>query len=91
MGQADLCEFDTSLVYRVSSRTAKGTQRSPVLKTQKKKKKEKKKNINEESPALRIKAVMKSVFIGHRSQVIVEFKLRARLLSSTQRQILGSQ
>ena len=30
--QADLCEFKASLVYRVSSRTVKATQRSPVLK-----------------------------------------------------------
>jgi hypothetical protein len=30
----DLCEFKASLVYRVSSRTAKATQRNPVLKKQ---------------------------------------------------------
>lgn len=30
--QADLCEFQASLVYRVSSRTARATQRNPVLK-----------------------------------------------------------
>ena len=30
--QMDLCEFKASLVYRVSSRTAKVTQRNPVLK-----------------------------------------------------------
>ena len=28
--QADLCEFNTSLVYRVNSRTARTTQRIPV-------------------------------------------------------------
>ena len=33
--QADLCEFETSLVYRASSRTARATQRNPVLKTKK--------------------------------------------------------
>ena len=32
--QADLCEFKDSLVYRVSSRTAKDTQRNPVSKNQ---------------------------------------------------------
>ena len=31
----DLCEFKTSLIYRVSSRTAKTTQRNPVSKHQK--------------------------------------------------------
>jgi hypothetical protein len=30
--QADLCDFEASLVYRVSSRTARATQRNPVLK-----------------------------------------------------------
>jgi hypothetical protein len=37
-------EFEASLVYRVSSRTATATQRNPVSKNQKKKKKKKKKN-----------------------------------------------
>jgi hypothetical protein len=32
--QPDLCEFETSLVYRVSSGTARTTQRNPVSKTQ---------------------------------------------------------
>ena len=31
--QVDLSEFEDSLVYSVSSRTAKATQRNPVLKT----------------------------------------------------------
>ena len=30
--QVDLCEFEASLVYRVSSRTTKAIQRNPVLK-----------------------------------------------------------
>ena len=30
--QADLCELEVSLVYRVSSRTARATQRNPVSK-----------------------------------------------------------
>jgi hypothetical protein len=29
-----MCEFKASVVYLVSSRTARGTQRNPVLKTQ---------------------------------------------------------
>ena len=32
--QVGLCEFKTSLVYRVSSRTARATQRNPVSKNQ---------------------------------------------------------
>jgi hypothetical protein len=38
-----ISEFKASLVYRMSSRTAKATQRNPVSKNQKKKKKKKKK------------------------------------------------
>jgi hypothetical protein len=34
-----ISEFEASLVYRVSSRTARATQRNPVSKSQKKKKK----------------------------------------------------
>ena len=36
--QAELCEFEASLVYGVSSRTARTTQRNPVSKNQKEKK-----------------------------------------------------
>jgi hypothetical protein len=41
-------EFEASLVYRVSSRTAKATQRNPVSKNQTKKKKKKKKERERE-------------------------------------------
>ena len=34
--QVDLCKFKASLIYRVSSRRARGTQRNPVLKNQNK-------------------------------------------------------
>jgi hypothetical protein len=34
--QADLCEFEASLVYRVSSRTGRATQRNPVCKNKNK-------------------------------------------------------
>ena len=30
--QVDLCEFEASLVYRTSSRTARATERDPILK-----------------------------------------------------------
>ena len=36
--QADLCEFKASLVYSVSSRTARATQRNPVSKKKTKQK-----------------------------------------------------
>ena len=35
--QVDLCEFEASLVYRVSSRTVRDTQRNPVSKETKNK------------------------------------------------------
>ena len=37
--QVDLCEFKASLVYRVVSRTARATQRNPVLEVGGKKRK----------------------------------------------------
>jgi hypothetical protein len=37
-----ISEFEASLVYKVSSRTARATQKNPVLKKKKKKRKEKK-------------------------------------------------
>jgi hypothetical protein len=37
-----ISEFEASLVYRVSSRTARDTQRNPALKNQKKERKKKK-------------------------------------------------
>ena len=39
-----ISEFEASLVYRVSSRTARTTQRNPVSKNQKKERKKNKKN-----------------------------------------------
>jgi hypothetical protein len=41
-----ISEFEDSLVYKVSSRTARATQRNPVLKQTKTKKKKKKKSKN---------------------------------------------
>jgi hypothetical protein len=38
--QVDHCEFEVGMVYRVSSRTAKATQRNPVLKKQTKQQQE---------------------------------------------------
>jgi hypothetical protein len=40
--EEELCEFEASLVYIVSSRASRPTQRNPVPKTKKKKKKKKK-------------------------------------------------
>jgi hypothetical protein len=42
--QVDLCEFEASLVYRVSSRTARATQRNPVSENKNKNKNETKQN-----------------------------------------------
>ena len=48
--QEDLCEFRVSLVYRVSSKTSRATQRNPVLenKTKQKIKEEEEKKKEEE-------------------------------------------
>jgi hypothetical protein len=42
-----ISEFEASLVYRVSSRTARATQRNPVSKNQNQKQTKKKKNPNQ--------------------------------------------
>jgi hypothetical protein len=42
LGSRQISEFEASLVYRVSSRTARATRRNPVSKNQKKKKREEK-------------------------------------------------
>jgi hypothetical protein len=44
-----ISEFEASLVYKVSSRTARATQRNPVLKNQKEKRKRKKKKKRKET------------------------------------------
>jgi hypothetical protein len=35
--KADLCELEASIIYRVSSRTARATQRNPISKNKNKK------------------------------------------------------
>ena len=47
--QIDLCEFKDSLVYKVSSRTTKDTQRNPVSKKQKLKNKNKRNRVRKMS------------------------------------------
>jgi hypothetical protein len=49
-----ISEFEASLVYRVSSRTARATQRNPVSKNQKKKKKRKKEKKRENNQSIYI-------------------------------------
>ena len=44
--QVGLCEFEAGLVYKMSSRTARATQRNLVLRKKKKKKKKRKENKN---------------------------------------------
>jgi hypothetical protein len=45
--ERQICEFEASLVYRGSSRTARAIQRNPISKMKKKRKrKEKKRKIN---------------------------------------------
>ena len=47
--QADLCEFEASLVDRMSSRAASATQRNPVSKTKQNKTKHNQKQANKTS------------------------------------------
>jgi hypothetical protein len=48
-----ISEFEANLVYRVSSRTARATQRNPVLKNKQTKKQESKKARKQESKKAR--------------------------------------
>jgi hypothetical protein len=48
-------EFEASLVYKVSSRTARDTQRNPVSKKKKKKKKRKKERKKEKKKTNRLR------------------------------------
>jgi hypothetical protein len=54
-----ISEFEASLVYKVSSRTARATQRNPVSKNQKERKKERKKERNKETKKQRNKETKK--------------------------------
>jgi hypothetical protein len=47
-----ISEFEASLVYKVSSRTARAIQRNPVSKNQKQKKNKKNKNKNKKTMPL---------------------------------------
>jgi hypothetical protein len=55
--QEDLCEFKTSLVYRVNSRTDRATQRNPVSK----RKRERKERVGEMAQWLRAPIVLPEV------------------------------
>ena len=55
--QVDFCEFEASLVYRASSRTARATQRNPVLKKVKNKQTQNKRKQNLFSETLAIECI----------------------------------
>jgi hypothetical protein len=61
-----ISEFEASLVYKVSSRTARAIQRNPVSKKPKKKKKKKDKSVDPTS--LRGKNAHKLASMGARSE-----------------------
>jgi hypothetical protein len=60
-GDRQISEFKASLVYRVSSRTARATQRNPVSKNRKRK---------EEKNTLAILAVFSSPFIRNSPRIL---------------------
>jgi hypothetical protein len=60
-----ISEFEASLVYRVSSRTARATQRNPCLKNKNKNKnKTKQKNNNNKKPTLGYYTLALRVWLG---------------------------
>jgi hypothetical protein len=52
--QVDLCEFEASLVYRLSSRTARATQKNLVSKKPREEEEEEEKGMREEAGSLRM-------------------------------------
>jgi hypothetical protein len=58
-----ISEFEASLVYKVSSRTARATQRNPVSKKQTKKEKERKKASKQERENLKSHLLLIDYFI----------------------------
>jgi hypothetical protein len=58
-----ISEFESSLVYRVSSRTARATQKNPVLKKERKRKRKKKKEK---------KSKTKSWALGWRNGLVIK-------------------
>jgi hypothetical protein len=73
-----MSEFEASLVYRVSSRTARAIQRNPVLKNQKNKKKKKKKKKKGKTPS--------SILLSRGSLPIPSFPYTTPLASQVQNQ-----
>jgi hypothetical protein len=57
-----ISEFEASLVYRVSSRTARATQRNPVSKNQKKKKGKERKGKERKGKERKKERKNKSIF-----------------------------
>jgi hypothetical protein len=64
-----ISEFNTSLVYRVSSRIARGIQRNPVSKNQKKKKKKEKRDDRQDISICkpRTNVLMSSLYLNQQS------------------------
>jgi hypothetical protein len=60
-----LCEFEASLVYRVSPRTARDTQRNPVLKNKNQNKKSKSKDISDSNRIYSIKLKILTMYPLH--------------------------
>jgi hypothetical protein len=60
-----ISEFEASLVYKVSSRTARAIQRNPVSKKQKTKQNKNKKQKQKENPMTKFKAKMKDEYASH--------------------------
>jgi hypothetical protein len=55
-----ISKFEASLVYRVSSRTARAIQKNPVSKNQKERKKEKKRNWRDSLYTSKLKTHLKA-------------------------------
>jgi hypothetical protein len=66
-----ISEFEASLVYRVSSRTARATQRNPVLKNQKK---EKRKRVHNSMKNTKTKHFGRKKNVGEKRKKAIGFR-----------------
>jgi hypothetical protein len=65
-----ISEFEASLVYRVSSRTARATQRNPVSKNQKTKQNKTKQNKTKQKSSLKRDPLTKQSCVGGTGDVV---------------------
>jgi hypothetical protein len=73
-----ISEFEASLVYRVSSRTARATQRNPVSKNLKKKNEKQTKKKNPKNKLSGLLSIQATGSLGIAMPIFLKFKLSSK-------------